>query len=158
MLRSDRNIAERMFENNVTKVSSFVQISTRSENADQISLFDRFSAVPLHSLGESTCPLMPSSSKVLKSTILERVLSSTSAFSTFCKFSVELVRLPFFVLLTEVPADSPVHHRTSAIRGPGCRLHLYDERQIGSLRFSDFSATSNRIEVSNNRMLSILLR
>lgn len=148
MLRSDRNIAERMFENNVTKVSLFVQISSRPESADTASTIDRSSAVPLHSRGESTCLLMPSSSKALKYTTLARVLSSISVFSTFYKSLVEPVsdfclELPFEVLTNSLLSD-----RSSAIRGSGCRIHLHNKRQIGSLRLGDFATTSNRIQVS----------
>ena len=87
MLRSDRTLSERMFEANVTKVSSILILSLQ-----KLIFRTRFSAVLLLSLGESIYPPTPSSSRVRRSTIAGKECSSILEFSTFCRFSVELVR------------------------------------------------------------------
>lgn len=75
MLRSDRNISERMFEANVTKVRSD-ESAHRAADTD-VAHSARSFAVPLRSPGVSTCPPTPSSSRARKSTTRARVPSST---------------------------------------------------------------------------------
>jgi hypothetical protein len=147
MLRSDRNIAERMFENNVTKVSERFAFSLVLHRSSGSTFSRRFSAVLPPSPGESICPPTLSSSRVLKSTMQGKVLSSISVFSTSCKFSVELVSL--LVGFSEGHrADNLKLSRSTSVRRSRCRLHLHDERQTGSLRLGDLSTTPYRIKVS----------
>jgi hypothetical protein len=92
MLRSDRNISERMFEANVTKVGvAEDEICSHCPQGSRNRTRCRSSAVRQLSPGVSTCPHTPSSSRARKCTTRAKVPLSISAFSTFCRSSDVLV-------------------------------------------------------------------
>jgi hypothetical protein len=77
MLRSDRNMMERMFEDQAIKVR--VPVDRR------VKLMGRFFAVLLHWLGVLICPHMLSLLRVPRCTIAPRVLSSIFPYWMFYK-------------------------------------------------------------------------
>lgn len=81
MLRSDRNMMERMFEDNAIKVSHHPD---RVGSAHML-IVCRCYAVLQPSHGVSICPHTQSSSKALRCTIALEVLSWTSRFSMCCR-------------------------------------------------------------------------